>query len=420
MTYKFVHAADLHLDTPFSGLGRTSPEIAAVLQDASLKAFDALVDLCLRERALFLLLAGDIYDGADRSLRAQLRFLKGLERLDAAGIRTFVVHGNHDPLDGWSAIRTWPASVHVFGSDDVTSRPIEVDGRLVATIHGISYPRRDVAENLALRYRPAAGPGVQIGLLHCNVGSNGDHAAYSPCTLDDLRQSGLDYWALGHIHQRQILHEGHPWVVYPGNLQGRSPKPSEQGPKGALVVAFDHDRIYPPRFEPLDHVRLLSLTQDVAGLQDVPALRRVLADQARALQSEHGGKGLMLRVTLTGRGEVHQDLRRPGNVETLLKDLREEASEDDSFLWWESLDNRCQSLLDREAIMQRGDFSAELLRVAYELAISPEQLLPFAAERFAPLEKAVGMHVAASADDLPFLLAEAEALALEMLEQEPV
>src|SRR3954467_1145267 len=139
----FVHAADLHLDTPFQGVGRTTPAVGAALRDASLEAWDALVELTLRRQAAFLLIAGDVYDGAERGLRAQLRFLRGLERLSAAGVQVLVAHGNHDPLDGWSAIRAWPPGVHVFGSDVVEAVAIERDGAVLATVQGISYARRD-------------------------------------------------------------------------------------------------------------------------------------------------------------------------------------------------------------------------------------------------------------------------------------
>src|SRR3954454_23894101 len=212
--FRFVHAADLHLDTPFEGLARTSPEVAAALRDASLAAFDALVELTLREQAAFLVLAGDVYDGAERGVRAQLRFLRGLERLSAAGVQVLVAHGNHDPLAGWSAIRAWPAGVHVFSSEAVEAVPVERDGHVLATVHGISYATRDCPASLLPRFAGAAGEGLRVGVLHANVGGDPAHAAYSPCSVDQLRAAGLDYWALGHVHQRAVLCDGDPWVVY--------------------------------------------------------------------------------------------------------------------------------------------------------------------------------------------------------------
>jgi DNA repair exonuclease SbcCD nuclease subunit len=154
----FVHAADLHLDTPFRGIGETAPSVAGALRDASLEAFDNLVTLCLERQAAFLVIAGDVYDGAERGIRAQLRFLQGLTRLSDAGIQTFVVHGNHDPVEtGWSAVGTWPPLVTVFGTKEVEAVPVQRDGRELAVVQGISYWRRDVRENLALRFAPRDG-----------------------------------------------------------------------------------------------------------------------------------------------------------------------------------------------------------------------------------------------------------------------
>src|SRR5438093_12346234 len=146
--FRFVHAADLHLDTPFASIGRVPPEIADRLREASIEAFDALVRMTIDRDAAFMVVAGDTYDNADRGVRAQLRFLRGVERLGESGIPVFVAHGNHDPLDGWSAIRRAPANLTVFGGDAVESHPVVRDGELLAQVYGISYPHRDVSENL--------------------------------------------------------------------------------------------------------------------------------------------------------------------------------------------------------------------------------------------------------------------------------
>ncbi|MEX1265086.1 MAG: DNA repair exonuclease [Actinomycetota bacterium] len=130
MSFCFIHAADLHLDTPFQGIGQVTPWVADALRDASLEAFDALVELALNRNAAFVVFAGDIYDGAERGVRAQLRFKRGLERLSDAGIWSFVVHGNHDPIaTGWSVIRSdWPELVKIFGSEIVDAVTVEKDG----------------------------------------------------------------------------------------------------------------------------------------------------------------------------------------------------------------------------------------------------------------------------------------------------
>lgn len=381
MSFRFVHAADLHLDTPFSGLGAVSPALQETLRDASLEAWDALVTLTIEQKAAFLLLAGDIYDGPERGIRAQLRFLQGLRRLSAEGIQTFIVHGNHDPLGGWSAIRDmqdWPEGVTVFGSDGVRSGPVVRDGQILATIHGISFGRPDVRENLAWRFARGPEPGIHIGLLHCNVGSQADHHPYSPCSLADLARAQLDYWALGHVHTRQILSRGHPWVVYPGNLQGRSPKPAERGKKGALVVEVVGSAIAEPRFVELDRVRFDIVSVDIGAVSDLGGLLDALIAAMEDKRAEHGNRGLILRATLEGQGDVHDILRRPAALAELLRELRVHGSSADPFVWWDEIEDRTRSRLDRATIRQRDDFSGMLVQYGERLLADPAALQAFA------------------------------------------
>ena len=300
MRFRFLHAADLHLDTPFTGMRRVDASLVATLRDATTRAFDNLVNTALEHSVAFVVIAGDIYDGPERGVRAQLAFRNGLDRLAQAGIRSFVVHGNHDPLeDGWSAIRQWPDGVTVFGSESVATAPVERDGQTLALIHGISYARRETRDNLALGFRRDRAECFQVGVLHCNAGAKADYAPYSPCAVDDLVSAGLDYWALGHVHLRQFLHEGGPWIAYPGNPQGLSPKPSELGAKGALLVDVDDGRVARVDFLPLDVVRFDAFDMDIAELADVAGLVDTLIEAARTRAAAHDGRTVVLRVSLT-------------------------------------------------------------------------------------------------------------------------
>lgn len=424
MDFTFIHAADLHLDTPFIGVGQVSPRVAEALQDASLDAFDALIDLTLQEDARFLLLAGDLYDGAQRGIRAQRRFERGLRRLSERGIRTFIVNGNHDPLSGWSAIRDWPPLVTCFGSQEVERVAVMDGAERLATVYGISYGQAKVEENLSLRFRRQDAEGLHIGLLHANVEGNAEHASYSPCTLDDLKRAGMDYWALGHVHTRQILSLA-PWVVYPGNLQGRSPKPSERGAKGAMVVRVtrpggpgDAFTVQSPRFVPLDRIRFETLEVDLAGIPDVAALQRALIAQAERLQAEHEGRGLILRGILRGRGEVYSELLHPGRLFEILAELRRDGEQRDPLIGWEDLCNEAASPLDLERIRQRGDFSAELLRLHDDRLADPVRGDAFLKAAFSPLERFRSLLPEHDAEETEALLREARILALDLLERE--
>lgn len=334
MRFTFVHAADLHLDTPFTGLAEVNPAIAQDLRDASLAAWDDLVSWITDSGAAFALLAGDIYDGSERGLRAQLRFVAGLRRLGDAGVQTLIVHGNHDPIGGWSAIRQWPDGVTVFPST-LTSVSVQRDGVTLATVHGQSYAQAAEPDNLARHFRRGKGEGLQIGLLHASVeGEGAEHGRYAPCALSDLLEAKLDYWALGHVHARKILHTA-PHVVYPGNLQGRSMAPGELGEKGAFLVEAEvtrgRGRILELSFRALDRVRMQLVVCPIDGVDDMASVRRELGLRSEAAASDLGGRRLVARGILEGRGPVHRDLARPGALSELLRDLRDGAP---PGIWW--------------------------------------------------------------------------------------
>jgi exonuclease SbcD len=403
--FRFIHAADLHLDTPFAALGRVAPEIAGRLRDASLEAFDALVRMAIEREAAFVIFAGDIYDSAERGVLAQLRFLRGVERLDEQGITVFVAHGNHDPMDGWSAVRRMPKNLIVFGSGAVEEHTIGLPDEPWAHLYGISYPRRDVTENLALLFKRREVSGLHIGVLHANVGNQPEHPAYSPCSVADLTAAGMDYWALGHIHQYQRLAEGQPWIVYPGSLQ--AVKSSEIGLRGAVVVEVSGDAVQSVEFVALDRVRFARVEVDIAGEPDLRSLQKTIL--ARAVSDT---TDLLLTVTLTGRGPLHRDLRRPGTLDELLRDLREELGIASPFVWVDRIADRTGAELDREAIARRGDFSSELVRLSNDLRARPELLEELMSGIWRPAARF-------EIDDPEPLLREAEQRALDLLEGEP-
>jgi exonuclease SbcD len=402
--FRFVHAADLHLDTPFAMIGRVAPEIAQRLRDASLVAFDALVRMAIEREAAFVIFAGDVYDSADRSVRAQLRFVRGVEKLGERNIAVFMAHGNHDALDGWPAAPRLPRNLVVFGAEAVESHTIRIAGEARAQVYGISYSRRDVTENLALRFRRRDQPGLHIGVLHCNVGSQPEYAAYSPCTVGDLAAAGMDYWALGHIHQHQRLAEGRPWIVYPGSLQAG--KSSEIGPRGAVVVEVAGNTVERVEFVALDCVRFARVDVDISGEPDLHSLRKAILAHA-----VNEGMDLVLTVVLSGRGPLHGELRRQGAIDDLLRDLREELGVASPFVWIDRIIDQSRAELDRETIARRGDFSAELTRLVDGLRAQPETLHSLLAGILRPSDRF-------EQDDAESLLIEAEDRALDLLEGE--
>ncbi len=317
MDLKFVHASDLHLDSPLRGLplppGR--PELEDRVRRATFHAFARIVDLCLRESVAFLLLGGDLFDQKDRSVRARLFLRRQLERLDAKGIRTFIVHGNHDPLSGDRALEL-PASVKVFGAEH--EEVVVRDGERVRyRVQGISYPEERVTHDLS-RFFSRQGPELTIGLLHANVGGDAGHAPYAPCSTADLARAGIDYWALGHVHTRAEFELERGVAVYPGNPQGRHP--NELGPRGCVLVRASEGGLS-RTFVPVDGVRWHEVPVSIAGLT---GLEQLVAAIEAAVEEAclPGFDAHAVRVRLTGRGPLHRELRAEG-LGQLEAELRE-------------------------------------------------------------------------------------------------
>lgn len=360
--FRFIHAADLHIDSPFKGLMAVDDAVAERLRDATYAAFQNLIRLCKAERADFLVVAGDVYDGADRSPRAQIRFHQGLSELAEEGIESFVVHGNHDPLDGRLSSLTWPDEVHIFGGV-VSWATAKRHGEPLADIQGVSYPSRVVTENLALNFsKPRSRDLFNIGLLHCNVGGIEGHDNYAPCTVDDLIGVGLDYWALGHVHARQTLLDNGSTILYPGNIQGRDP--GESGARGCMIVDVGPDGSAAPRFQALDVVRWESRDVPIADVAGIDSLHERIAEVLDGIRSEAEGRDIVCRLTLTGRDPMHTELARADATGSLTEELRSGARSSSPWIWIERISDRTRPELDLEARARHDDFLGTILKRA--------------------------------------------------------
>ncbi|MDD3580961.1 MAG: DNA repair exonuclease [Desulfobacca sp.] len=363
--FSFIHCADLHLDSPFEGLHALEPQIAAILRDATFKAFGQVIDLAINAKVDFVIIAGDVYDGADRSLRAQLRFRDALRRAVEAGIECLVAHGNHDPLSGWEAALTLPPGVHRFGGQQVEHLIVKRGSEPLAEIYGISYPVREVRDNLASQFQRQPGQSFHIGVLHCNVGGDPHHDNYAPCTLTDLINSGMDYWALGHIHNQKVLRDREPCIIYPGNTQGRNVR--EAGPRGCYLVRVDENRHLQTEFVATDVVRWYTQEVNIADLNSIDDLLEVLTEILEETRKAADGRAAILRLTLVGRGELHRQLRHLDPDRDLGSRLREGELNRDDFVWVESVQNRTRPPVDIERKRQVQDFIGDFLRAAEAL-----------------------------------------------------
>jgi DNA repair exonuclease SbcCD nuclease subunit len=362
--FTFIHAADLHLGSPFQGLRAANPQVAATADAATYRAFDRILTLALESEAAFVLFSGDVYDAEDRNLTAQLRFRDGLRRLQRAGIRAAVIHGNHDHLGGTQARLEWPENARFFPAYPSAPEIYRLGGEPIAAVHGYSYPQRHVRESVLAHYAPRReDEGLfRIGMLHGNVGGHPDHDPYAPCSLEALGALPFDYWALGHVHGHAVLRGSGPAVVYPGSPQGLSPR--EVGAHGCCRVTVEPDRSVRVEFVSVHALRWTNLDVAIDELEGEDALlQRIERELDEARAGETGS--VIARVRLIGRGPVHRVLRSPANVEALLRELR--AGEDgEPFVWVDRLDVETRPDVDLDAHRHSPSLAGDFLRLCRE------------------------------------------------------
>jgi len=379
-TFRFIHCSDLHIDSPFKGFSAINPDWAERLRDAPLQSFLNIVDLAVREQVDAVIIAGDVFDGEDKSLQAQFKFRGGLQTLSKHRIPVFIAHGNHDPLNTWSTTLEWPEGVTVFPGSGVQSVPVVKDGQTLAYIYGTSFPERDVFDNLALQFERQQDTGFAVTVLHANVGGHPDHDPYAPCAVDDLVTRGMDYWALGHIHLREVLRESHPAIVYCGNSQGRHFK--ESGPKGCCLVTLSEGADPNIQFVATDTIRFVEATLDLSSCASMDSVVAEIVGQCQMLVEQAEGRSLVVRQTLIGRTEVHSLLHKGGTLDSLRDEAFQSFPDRRSGLWLE-FQLQTRGAYDIDALKQGQDFIADLIAL-YDRQADPAGL-PKCREALKPL-----------------------------------
>ena len=322
---KFLHAADIHLDSPLAGLRARADLPDAVIRHCTRRAFTAMIDLARAEDVAFVVIAGDLYDGDWKDFSTGLFFAEEMRRL---GRPCFLLRGNHDARSVITRNLTLPPNVHEFSSRTCETVPLADFG---VALHGHSFPNRAVPEDLSAGYAARVAGMLNIGVLHTSAEDPGEHETYAPCSIADLALKGYDYWALGHIHTRRVLAE-RPWIVFPGNLQGRHPK--ETGPKGCTLVTAEDRKIVAVEHRTVDVLRWAALEVDATGADEATLTGRI-ADTVRSVLAAADDRPVLARVTLIGATNLHGTLQN--DTDRLAAECRNAAIETDGALFVESV-----------------------------------------------------------------------------------
>ena len=357
MPYRFVHSADIHLNSPLSSLALRDPELAELIGNATRRAFVNAIDLCLTEQVDALLLAGDLYDGDQTSMKTARFLAAQIRRLDEAGIRVFIIRGNHDALSRITKELTFPESVKMFGGR-AEAILMERSNGLSIAIHGLSFARPQAPENLLPRFRPPVEGAVNIGLLHTSLGGVPGHDDYAPCALADLDAAGFDYWALGHIHKRAVA-QGRSTVVMPGMPQGRDI--NESGPKSVTLVTVGDDRSVQIEERLASVAQFEPVSVDLAGINDWRDMLHAVAKALRPIRKRVPSEHLVARLRLTGTTPLAWRLRSDRDL--LQADVANQAF-DIGKTWIEKIETDCQAA--RPAADPAPDPVTELRRLIVE------------------------------------------------------
>jgi len=390
---KFIHAADIHLDSPLSGLAAYKDAPADLLRTVTRDAFTKLVDEAIEEAVDFMVIAGDLYDGSWKDYNTGHFFCREMGRLNKVGIPVYLLFGNHDADSEMTKRLTLPPNVHQFESRKANTFLID---ELKVALHGRSYKDAATFENLAASYPEPVAGWLNIGVLHTALEGNSEHANYAPCSLAELNAKSYQYWALGHVHEHAILQES-PWVVFPGNLQGRHIR--ETGERGAILVTADETGIQSVERLLVDVLRWHVVGVDASGANTLEEVVRLIGRAFEQLIAKTPDKiYLSVRVCIKGKTAAHGELF---GLESQLREevLGQAAGQGIDRLWVEKVRIETEPIVDAAHMADRSDAIADLQRFLDE-APEDEALIASLLEDLLPLVNKVPIELIKTVPEL--------------------
>ena len=338
MAFRFIHTADIHLDSPLKSLGVRNEELQSVISNATRKVLVRIIDLCLAEKVDALLIAGDLYDGNQTSMKTANLLASQLRRLDAANISAFIIRGNHDAESKITRELSFPDKVHVFSSkcESIILDVTKPNFNKPVVIHGVSFKKPHAPESLLPQYKQPVPDAINIGMMHTSLDGASGHDLYAPCSLSDLQNHGFDYWALGHIHKRAEHENNNAHIVMPGIPQGRDI--GEAGQKSVTLVSINEDNQVVTDEKQLAVAQYELVQVELNNSHDWYSTIEIAIDSISHASNQSSADLLVARVVLEGTTELSWRLHRDEDL--FLQEL-ESRLDDDEHLWIDKLIINC-------------------------------------------------------------------------------
>jgi exonuclease SbcD len=391
--FKFIHAADIHLDSPLHKLEAYEGAPKGEIRQASRRAFDNLVSAAIAESVDFVLIAGDLYDGDWKDYNTGLHLVSRTARLREAGIPVYIVAGNHDAASKITKKLKLPENVHLFSANKPETFTID---ELNVAIHGQSFAKPAIKKDLSNNYPTPLAGHFNIGVLHTCASGREGHEPYAPCSLEGLGSKEYDYWALGHVHQYETLLDD-PLVVFSGCIQGRHIR--ETGPKGCVLVTVNDEGRPEPEFRPLDVIRWVIADVDASGAESGYDVVDRFGRQLENLVDQNEGLPLVARVIIKGETPGHTELL--ANVEHWCNEIRSAAIDSGGRVWVEKIKFHT-TLPAAQQDLQKGDGAiGELVSLFDEMSSNPDMVRALSGE-FSDIEKKIPKELKADSDSLTF------------------
>ena len=364
---KFIHCADVHLDTPLQGLAQYPGAPVNEIRNATRRAFEKILSAAISEKVDFLIIAGDLYDIGLKSFESALFFNKEIARLKDAEIDVYLIYGNHDATSKLIKQIRPPANIKVFRSSEPQTL---LNEELRVAIHGQSFATPEIMDDLATNYPQPVPNFFNIGVLHTNLSGISEHANYAPCSLQTLKNKGYQYWALGHVHNGQVLCTD-PYIVYPGNIQGRNGK--EQGEKSCELVTVSETGTISIEKIFTSVVPWVEAEIDASGCQTSDEVYEKVRGRFGGLLSEAKERVTAVRLRVLGTTDAHTELNRdPEQVRNEVISIANECG--NGLLWVERVQLATLPRLDRETLLKRDDPIGEVVRIVAALRQDPASM----------------------------------------------